>query len=191
MPLAPCAAATRLVAPTTRQIQIPPQIRTVITARHRQNRIPSWLNALSLVQLVRPDRDDRRLMTTGVPESDSYPDSGGRGGDVRPGVPGWNAGQDYTGPLFDDTGWHIDLSDVDWGDSAGHDGAARDGAARDGAARDRADEWAADGNHPFRFEDQGDQYGNGAGPATASYDRAPQAPPGWTERRSGRHARRA
>ena len=61
-------------------------------------------------------------MTTGVPESDSYPDSGGRGWDVRPAVPGWGAGQDYTGPLFDDTGWHIDLSDVDWGDDAGRPG---------------------------------------------------------------------
>src|ERR1700739_4714509 len=97
-------------------------------------------------------------MTTGVPESDSYPDSGGRGWDVRPAVPGWNAGQDYTGPLFDDTGWHIDLSDVDWGDSA----------AREGGGRD----WAADDNRAFRFEDQDDQHGNGAGPATVSYDRA-------------------
>ena len=130
-------------------------------------------------------------MTGGVPESDSYPDSGGRGWDVRPAVPGWNAGQDYTGPLFDDTGWHIDLSDVDWGDSPGRDGAAGDDAARDWGVRDRADEWAADGNRAFPFEDQDDQHGNGAGPATVSHDRAAQAPPGWTERRSGRHARRA
>ena len=120
-------------------------------------------------------------MTTGGPESDSYPDSGGRGWDVRPAVPGWNAGQDYTGPLFDDTGWHIDLSDVDWGDSA----------AREGGGRDRAGDWAADDDRAFRFEDQDDQHGNGAGPATVSYDRAPQAPPGWSERPSGRHARRA
>ena len=80
-------------------------------------------------------------MTTGVPEPDSYPDSGGRGWDVRPAVPGWSAGQDYTGPLFDDTGWHIDLSDVDWGDNTGRD-----------------------------YQDH--QQGNGAGPATVSYDRA-------------------
>ena len=110
-------------------------------------------------------------MTTGVPESDSYPDSGDRGWDVRPAVPGWSAGQDYTGPLFDDTGWHIDLSDVDWGDDTG---------------RDRAG-----GNRTFRFEDQDHEHGNGAGPATASYDRAPQAPPGRTDRPSGRHARHA
>ena len=98
-------------------------------------------------------------MTTGVPEPDSYPDSGGRGWDVRPAVPGWSAGQDYTGPLFDDTGWHIDLSDVDWGDDTGRD-----------------------------YQDH--QQGNGAGPATVSYDRAAEAPPGRAERSSGRHARR-
>jgi len=118
-------------------------------------------------------------MTTGVPESDSYPDSGGRGWDVRPAVPGWSAGQDYTGPLFDDTGWHIDLSDVDWGDSA----------TRDGAGRDGADDWADDGNRTFRFEDQDHQHRNRADPAAVSYDGAAQAPPGWTDRRRGRHGR--
>jgi len=60
-------------------------------------------------------------MTTGRPESDPYGDSGDRGWNPRPAVPGWTAGQDYTGPLFDDTGWHIDLSDVDWGDNTGPD----------------------------------------------------------------------
>ncbi|HUB42387.1 MAG TPA: murein biosynthesis integral membrane protein MurJ [Streptosporangiaceae bacterium] len=115
-------------------------------------------------------------MTTGVPESDSYPDSGGRGWDVRPAVPGWSAGQDLTGPLFDDTGWHIDLSDVDWGDDSG---------------RDRVDDWADEGNRTFRFEDRDHQHGNGAGPAAAGYDSAALAPPGRTDRRSGRHARHA
>src|ERR1700739_380332 len=98
-------------------------------------------------------------MTTGVPESDSYPDSGGRGWDVRPAVPGWSAGQDYTGPLFDDTGWHIDLSDVDWGDSDSR-----------GMVDDRPD----GGNRTFRFGDEDDQHRNGAGPGTVSYDRAAQ-----------------
>src|SRR5215469_10845868 len=115
-------------------------------------------------------------MTTGVPEPDPYPDSGGRGWDVRPAVPGWGAGQDYTGPLFDDTGWHLDLSDVDWGDDPGPD---------------RADDRADSGNRTFRFEDQDHQHRNGAGPATAGYDRAAEAPPGWTDQSSGRHARRA
>jgi putative peptidoglycan lipid II flippase len=112
-------------------------------------------------------------MTTGVPESDSYPDSGDRGWDVRPAVPGWSAGQDYTGPLFDDTGWHIDLSDVDWGDDAG---------------RDRADDWADDDNRAYGFEDQDHWHGNGAGPATVGYDRT-EAPPGPTDRPSGRRGR--
>jgi putative peptidoglycan lipid II flippase len=112
-------------------------------------------------------------MTTGVPESDSYPDSGDRGWDVRPAVPGWSAGQDYTGPLFDDTGWHIDLSDVDWGDNAG---------------RDQGEDWADDDDRAFGFENQDHWGGNGAGPATVSYDRT-EAPPGPTDRPSGRHAR--
>jgi putative peptidoglycan lipid II flippase len=113
-------------------------------------------------------------MTTGVPESDSYPDSGGRGWDVRPAVPSWGAGQDYTGPLFDDTGWHIDLSNVDWGDDAG---------------RDQADDWADEGDRTPRFEDQRHRRGNAASPATVGYDGAAQAPPGWADRRGGRHGR--
>ncbi|HKD89477.1 MAG TPA: murein biosynthesis integral membrane protein MurJ [Streptosporangiaceae bacterium] len=111
-------------------------------------------------------------MTTGVPEPDSYPDSGGQGWDVRPAVPGWSAGQDYTGPLFDDTGWHIDLSDVDWDADA---------------PPDRAD----GGNRTSRFEDEDRQYRNAAGPATVGYDRAAEAPPGWADRRAGRRARHA
>ena len=61
-------------------------------------------------------------MTTPVPEPDPYAGSGGSDPDVwedlavRPAVPGWTAGQEfYTGPIYDDTGWHIDLSGVDWG----------------------------------------------------------------------------
>jgi putative peptidoglycan lipid II flippase len=61
-------------------------------------------------------------MSTPPSEPDPYPGSGGSDQDVhdwtvRPAVPGWSAGQQfYTGPVFDDTGWHIDLSGVDWGD---------------------------------------------------------------------------
>jgi putative peptidoglycan lipid II flippase len=61
-------------------------------------------------------------MSTPPSEPDPYPGSGGSEQDardwtVRPAVPGWSAGQQfYTGPAFDDTGWHIDLSGVDWGD---------------------------------------------------------------------------
>jgi putative peptidoglycan lipid II flippase len=112
-------------------------------------------------------------MTTGRPESDPYGDSGDRGWNPRPAVPGWSAGQDYTGPLFDDTGWHIDLSDVDWGDSGEHD---------------LADDRAAGPNATFRFEDQDHQRWNAAGPATADYDRTVEP---RTDRSSGRHTRRA
>ncbi len=112
-------------------------------------------------------------MTTGRPESDPYGDSGDRDWNPRPAVPGWTAGQDYTGPLFDDTGWHIDLSDVDWGDNAG---------------RDWADDRTAGADAAFRFEDQDPYGGNVAGPATADYNR-PVEPPD-TGPSGGRHARR-
>ena len=70
-------------------------------------------------------------MSTGTPESDPYTDSGDRGWEVQPGVPGWTgAGQDFTGPVYDDTGWHIDLSDVDWAGSS-HDRDARSAADGD------------------------------------------------------------
>lgn len=56
-------------------------------------------------------------MTT--PESDPYADGGRSDWEVRPAVPGWSVGQDFlTGPIFDDTGWHIDLSNVDWAGNA-------------------------------------------------------------------------
>jgi hypothetical protein len=64
-------------------------------------------------------------MTSRGPEPDPY-------ADVYPAVPGWtSAGQDfYTGPLYDDTGWHIDLSDVDWGRKGDSDQAAAPAAFR-------------------------------------------------------------
>jgi putative peptidoglycan lipid II flippase len=67
-------------------------------------------------------------MSTPPSEHDPYPGTGGPEQDVhdwavRPAVPGWSAGQQfYTGPVFDDTGWHIDLSGVDWGDEPEPDG---------------------------------------------------------------------
>jgi putative peptidoglycan lipid II flippase len=60
-------------------------------------------------------------MTTPPSEPDPYagsdgPDQDAPGWTVPAAVPGWSAGQQfYTGPAFDDTGWHIDLSGVDWG----------------------------------------------------------------------------
>src|SRR5215468_9320481 len=104
-------------------------------------------------------------MTTGRPESDPYGDSGDRGWNPRPAVPGWTAGQDYTGPLFDDTGWHLDLSGVDWGDSGEHDW---------------PDDRAAGADGTFRFRNQDHQRGNGAGPGTADYGGTVESP-GWTD----------
>jgi putative peptidoglycan lipid II flippase len=133
-------------------------------------------------------------MTT--PESDPYAESGGSNWEVQPGVPGWNAGQDwYTGPVYDDTGWHIDLSNVDWAGSGGGQQAER-------AAR--ADGDGGPGASP-RHEPRDRQAGNGAassaadGPRderTAAWPQWPAQPdgsqrPGKSERSAGRHARHA
>ena len=129
-------------------------------------------------------------MTTPVSGSDPYAESGGSGRDVRPAVPGWSAGQDwYTGPVYDDTGWHIDLSNVNWAGSAtsqqdeesawseGYDDASdngrrdtRDRQARNGAARSRG-----------RPDSQGER-------PSAWPEQPPQRE--RPERSAGRHARR-
>ena len=115
-------------------------------------------------------------MSGGAGESEPYADSGERGWDVQPAVPGWSAGQDwYTGPIYDDTGWHIDLSDVDWAGSP---------------RRDKGADQPAGGSATTRFERQDLESGNGAAPP-GSYDRRAESPPGWTDRPSGRHARHA
>ena len=116
-------------------------------------------------------------MSTGVPESDPYADSGDRGWEVQPAVPGWTAtGQDfYTGPVYDDTGWHIDLSNVDWAGSS-HD---RDGRR---AGREQA---------AFRSPYPGDDVRDDPSAATDSHVWPAQSPSGWTDRPSGRHGRHA
>jgi putative peptidoglycan lipid II flippase len=98
-------------------------------------------------------------MTT--PESDPYADQGESDWQVRPAVPGWSVGQDFlTGPIFDDTGWHIDLSNVDWagsradqrrGEDRDPDGYGPPGTAPRYYRRDRrarTDETAYTGPHP-------------------------------------------
>ncbi len=137
-------------------------------------------------------------MTT--PESDPYAESGGSDWEVRPAVPGWNVGQDFlTGPIFDDTGWHIDLSNVDWAGSA--------------AERQRDDRGRqADGYGPPVVSSRYDRHDLQAGNGEVSYPAGPGAPAertgGWPEqppartgrpegaepsdrpeRRAGRHAR--
>lgn len=111
-------------------------------------------------------------MSTGVPESDSYAESGDRGWDVQPAVPGWSMGQDfYTGPIYDDTSWHIDLSGVDW---------AGRGSQRD---NERA-------SSDFRFGSASYQDGPGRSGDGGAYDSGSAAAADRTQH-SGRHARHA
>jgi putative peptidoglycan lipid II flippase len=123
-------------------------------------------------------------MTT--PESDPYADSGGSDWEVRPAVPGWSVGQDFlTGPIFDDTGWHIDLSNVDW--------------AGRGTDREQADHpGRVDGYGPPVVSSRRDRHDLQAGNGVASYPAAPrsqdEATTGWPEQppaRTGRRDRRA
>jgi putative peptidoglycan lipid II flippase len=56
-------------------------------------------------------------MTTPRPESGTPPATGDRGWNGQ--APGWSDW--YTGPAYDDTGWFLDLSGVDWGDQQAND----------------------------------------------------------------------
>jgi len=130
-------------------------------------------------------------MTTPEPGSDSYADSGGSDWDVQPAVPGWSAGQDwYTGPVYDDTGWHIDLSNVNWAGNASAGQQDENAAWADGY--DGAGATA-------RYDNYDGQDGNGVAsnrgrpiPPDESPGAWPQQPPQWdkSERPAGRHARR-
>jgi murein biosynthesis integral membrane protein MurJ len=130
-------------------------------------------------------------MTTPVSGSDPYADSGGSGRDVRPAVPGWSAGQDwYTGPVYDDTGWHIDLSNVNWAGNA-HTGEQDEDAgwtegydnARDSARYDAYDRQARNGAARYRRRPD---------PQAERPSAWPEQPPqrDSSERSGGRHARR-
>jgi putative peptidoglycan lipid II flippase len=109
-----------------------------------------------------------------TPESEPDPYAGGEPQSWRtqPVVPGWSAGQDwYAGPHYDDTGWQIDLSNVDWGDDARYDRQAPPDA-------------------PFPYEGQQHQAGNGVRPSPADYDwPADDRASRPDERPGGRHAR--
>src|SRR5580693_9302484 len=115
-------------------------------------------------------------MTT--PESDPYAESGGSEWEVRPAVPGWNVGQDFlTGPIFDDTGWHIDLSNVDWAGSA--------------ADRRQADpQGGVDDYGPPVASSRSDRRDRRSGNGAASYPAGP-GPQDLPDRPAGRHARHA
>src|SRR5271166_5678138 len=110
------------------------------------------------------------------PESDPYADAGGSDWEVRPAVPGWSAGQDfYTGPLFDDTGWHIDLSNVDWAGSS---------ADREQGQRNDDDYYGGPGASS-RYDKRNRQAGNGAASYSAGRGSQDERTRGRT-RRPGR-----
>src|SRR5215472_3936827 len=122
-------------------------------------------------------------MTTPGPESDPYaaPDSDPYAATERhdwryqPVVPSWSAGQDWNaGPQYDDTGWQIDLSNVDWG--------------ADARPRQREDRPRRRGA-PSQYEDLQD--GNGVLPAYRRPRRPAGPPPARPERQTGRRGRHA
>src|SRR5215469_9029977 len=122
-------------------------------------------------------------MTTPGPESDPYaahdsdPYAATERHDWRyqPVVPSWSAGQDWNaGPQYDDTGWQIDLSNVDWGADAGP-------RQREDRPRRRS--------APSQYEDLQD--GNGVRPAYRRPRRPAGPPPARPERQTGRRGRHA
>ena len=145
-------------------------------------------------------------MSTPPSEPDSYAGGGGsdqdvrRDWDVRPGAPAW--GSDYTGPIYDNTGWHIDLSGVDWGSDIEPDDYGEPSRPRPGARGRRTtlrfrNPGPAGGNGQARPADGSSGYpGAPASPADAptaryaDYDYPADAPPVRRPRPSGgRHAR--
>src|SRR5215475_8335060 len=116
-------------------------------------------------------------MSTPPSEPDRYAGSGGSDGSdqdvrrdwiVRPAVPGWSAGPNtYAGPSFDDTGWHIDLSGVDWDHPPEPDYGPDEFRRRDPDRSHRT---------TLRFRHHGSSAGNGA-PGTYSGSPPRERPP--------------
>src|SRR5215467_12391581 len=115
-------------------------------------------------------------MSTPPSEPDRYAGSGGSGGSgesdqdvqrdwlVRPAVPGWSAGPNtYAGPSFDDTGWHIDLSGVDWDQPPEPDYGPEQSQRRDPGR----------GHRTLRFRHPGSSTGNGTRGTPGGYSGPP------------------
>jgi putative peptidoglycan lipid II flippase len=106
-------------------------------------------------------------MTQGRPEHDPNADAGDRNRE-------WDAPDDkYGRPGFDDAGWQLDLSDVDWGQNPG---------PRASTQRFGAEDYAA----------QAYQDGNALGQPPVSYREPAEDPDDWDRRsakRPGRHSR--
>src|SRR5215469_1549320 len=116
-------------------------------------------------------------MSTPPSEPGGYPRSGGSDGSdgsdedvrrdwiVRPAVPGWSAGPNtYAGPSFDDTGWHIDLSGVDWDQPPSEPDYGPDSPRRRESERAH--------RTTLRFRHHEPPAGNGSGGAPAGYREA-------------------
>lgn len=113
-------------------------------------------------------------MSTPPSESDRYAGSGDSDGSdqdvrsdwvVRPAVPGWSAGPNtYAGPSFDDTGWHIDLSGVDWDQPLEPDYGPEPSRRRDTTRGQRT---------TLRIRHHGPSAGNGGAPAREGYSDPP------------------
>jgi putative peptidoglycan lipid II flippase len=104
----------------------------------------------------------------------------GDGLTTPPAGPGWNGDQEpdwYTGPLYDDTGWHIDLSE----------------AQRELADSDHGDREQPTGAHDPPFPHQPSYEGNGGYPGEPGRDwqGADRGQSGPADRTAGRHARHA
>src|SRR5215469_9520528 len=113
-------------------------------------------------------------MSTPPSEPDPYAGSGGSDEDVRrdwvvrPAVPGWSAGPNtYAGPSFDDTGWHIDLSGVDWDQPPEPDYGTDPSRRRDSERARRT---------TLRFRHHGPSARNGSGDAPGGYRQPPSRP---------------
>jgi murein biosynthesis integral membrane protein MurJ len=119
-------------------------------------------------------------LTTPVP--DSGPSKRGRGwSGHQQGDPEW-----YEGPLYDDTGWHPDLSDVNGQDD--QDDEIGPPGARPAPDQRHYRDPAAPRDSAFPYESGYD--GNGVYPAEPQFD-APTSGRGRSaDRRAGRHARR-
>jgi hypothetical protein len=116
-------------------------------------------------------------MSTPPSEPGGYPRSGGSDGSdgsdqdvrrdwvVRPAVPGWSAAPNtYAGPSFDDTGWHIDLSGVDWDQPPEPDYGPDEPRRRDPGRSHRT---------TLRFRHHGPAAGNGGGGPPRGYREPP------------------
>jgi putative peptidoglycan lipid II flippase len=118
-------------------------------------------------------------LTTPVPDPGQSEDGGGRGWNGRPQPDsGW-----FTAPQYDDTGWHLDLSEV----SGRDDGPVADASA--GPDHAAFAEPGATGDSPFRYATG--YGGNGSFPAEPSSGRRAAGQPQPADRPSGRHARHA